>query len=399
MISNDNQEKLVQRIVDRIQLMNESILEIIGNRINQIGQMSAPDIHRIKQMIMYGEDLEKITQIIAQYTGLNIEEIYNIFEEEAKINQGFAKQYYKAKNIEFLPYEKNKDLQNLVNGIARQTAEMYKNISGTLGFAMKSPNGKIIFTPMAQVYQQIIDDSILAISTGQATYQQTMRGIIKKLGQSGIRTVDFASGYHRRLDTQVRMNTLDGMRQLTNELQKQFGEEFGADGVEISVHSNPAPDHAPIQGHQFTLEEFDNLQNELDFKDYEGNQFSGIERQISQWNCYHYIFNIVLGANKPLYSQKQLNEINESNEKGFEFEGKHYTNYEGTQLQRKLETEIRKQKDTQILARSSGNKELVNESQLKITELTNKYNKLNKISGLQSKIERARVSGYRRVKM
>lgn len=396
MISNDNQEKLLERLLQRIETMNEEILKVIGEKIGEIGKISPTDVHRLKQMILYGEDLSKITEIIAKYTGLNEKEIYKIFEEEAKINQSFAKQYYKAKNIEFIPYDKNKNLQNLVDGIAKTTADTYKNISKTMGFGMRAPNGKIIFTPLAQAYQKIIDDSILAISTGQTTYQQTMRNVIKQLGRSGIRSVDFATGYHRRIDTQVRMNTLDGMRELTNNLQQQFGEEFGADGVEISVHSNPAPDHSLIQGHQFSLKEYENMQNSLPFVDYEGNSYNAIKRHISQWNCYHYIFNIVLGVNKPLFNDKQLEEINNTNEKGFEFEGKHYTNYEGTQLQRQIETEIRKNKDTQILAKASGDLELVNESQMKITQLTNKYNKLNRISGLKSKMERARVSGYRR---
>ena len=73
--------------------------------------------------------------------------------------------------------------------------------------------------------------------------------------------------------------------------------------------------------------------------------------------------------------------------------------YEGTQLQRRIETAIRKQKDTQILARSAGDKELVEQSQLKITQLTHKYNELCNISGLKPKKQRMSVAGYRRVKV
>ena len=71
--------------------------------------------------------------------------------------------------------------------------------------------------------------------------------------------------------------------------------------------------------------------------------------------------------------------------------------YEGTQLQRKIETEIRKAKDTQIIAKASGNKELVQESQSKITQLTYKYKELSQVSGLPTQLERARVSGYKRI--
>ena len=70
----------------------------------------------------------------------------------------------------------------------------------------------------------------------------------------------------------------------------------------------------------------------------------------------------------------------------------------GTQLQRKIETEIRKAKDTQILARASGDDGLVQESQNKIRLLTSKYNDLCKASGLLPKKVRMQVAGYKRVK-
>lgn len=70
----------------------------------------------------------------------------------------------------------------------------------------------------------------------------------------------------------------------------------------------------------------------------------------------------------------------------------------GTQLQRRIETEIRKAKDTQILARASGDTELIEQSQNKIRLLTSKYNDLCKESGLQPKKIRMQVAGYHRVK-
>lgn len=70
----------------------------------------------------------------------------------------------------------------------------------------------------------------------------------------------------------------------------------------------------------------------------------------------------------------------------------------GTQLQRRIELEIRKAKDTQILARASGDTELIEQSQNKIRLLTSKYNDLCKISGLLPKKQRMSVAGYRRIK-
>lgn len=68
-------------------------------------------------------------------------------------------------------------------------------------------------------------------------------------------------------------------------------------------------------------------------------------------------------------------------------------------MQRKIETEIRKQKDTQILAKLSGAdfKDLVDKSQKNITLLNKKYNNLCYASGLKPKKQRMQVLGYKRI--
>ena len=185
-----------------------------------------------------------------------------------------------------------------------------------------------------------------------------MQSTLKQLSSSGVRKIEYESGYSRRLDTFARQNILDGMRQVTNESQKLLGKEFDSDGVEISVHENPAPDHELVQGRQFSNKEFNNFQNDRKAIDYTGMVFEPEfkwhdRRSISEYNCYHYIFSIVLGVSKPQYSDKQLQKIIDDKNKTFEFDGKTYNIYEGTQLQRKVETAIRQEKDTQILAKAS----------------------------------------------
>lgn len=399
MLNNEQEEKLVQILIDRINALNEDILTIIGNRIKQIGELTPTQVHQIQQMLMYDTDINTIVKKLAEITNMNVNDIYNMFEYSAKTNQDFAKQFYKARGISYIPYAENKALKRQIKAIAKITAKEYANLSRTsaIGYTVKDLKGNIVFKDISSTYKDIIDKAILNAGQGKTTYQQEMRNAIKQIGQSGLKTLDYESGRSMRLDSAIRMNVLDGMRQLTNELQQQFGEEFGANGIEISVHSNPAVDHAPIQGHQFSNEEYNNMQNSLPFKDYEGNQFNAIERHISEWNCYHYVFSIVLGVNKPEYSKEQLQTIIDKNNEGFILDGKHYTNYEGTQLQRKLETQIRKQKDLQILAKASEDKELVQQAQRKITYLTTKYKQLSQISGLPTKMERLRVTGYRRI--
>ena len=373
---------LVDRLVSRIEQGNEYILKQMGSTIKHIGTLSPSKANQLVNILKYGGNYDKIVRKLAQITELNIRDIEKIFEAVAKENLYFAKQFYEYRNIKYIPYEKNISLQRQVKALARITANNYMNMSRTLAFT-KIENGKVIYTDLARTYQNMIDEAVLNISQGKTDFNSNMYKTIKELGQSGIKTVDYASGYSRRLDSAVRQNIQSALRDMSNELQKQFGEEFDYDGIEVSHHANPAPDHEFIDGEQFSKEEFEKIDSEL-------------ERPVGELNCYHYIFPIILGVSKPNYTKEQLQEDKEKNKKGFNYEGKHYTLYEGTQLQRKIETEIRKAKDIQIIAKASGNKELVQESQARITQLTYKYRELSKISGLPTQLERARVSGYKR---
>ena len=163
--------------------------------------------------------------------------------------------------------------------------------------------------------------------------------------------------------------------------------ETGADGIEVSHHKNPAPDHADtIDGKQFSKEEFERVNESLD-------------RHVGELNCYHFIYPIVLGISEPVFSKEELEADKKTNEKGFDFEGKHYTNYEGTQLQRQLETKIRQYKDRQIGAKSINDADEINKCQEKIRQLSQKYKELSDVSGLPTKVDRLRVEGYKKTKV
>lgn len=410
MLNEETQEKLAELVVDKIEELNKYIIEEIGKSLLEIGKLTPSKAYQLEQTIKYGASYNKIIKKIKDITKLNEKEIDNIFKELAKKNQQWAKVYYDYRGLDFIPYGQNKALQNQVKAIAKITKDTYRNIMQTSAYSILKGN-KTYYTPISKIYQDVLDEAVISISQGKETYNQSIRRIMKELTSKGLRQVDYSTGYSRRLDSSVRMNVLDGMKQLSNEVQRQFGKEFNADGIEISVHLNPAPDHNKIQGRQFStikpsknkLSEWEKLQKGKKAKDYKGNVYSldhddnGTYRPISTMNCYHYIFSIILGVNKPQYSDEQLKQINSKNTKGFDFEGKHYTMYEGTQLQRKIETEIRKQKDIQIGARSINDIEEIKKSQNKIRILSKKYKKLSEVSGLKTKKERLRVSGYRRI--
>ncbi len=399
MLNEDVINEIVDVLVRRIERVNTYTIKKIAESIAKIGDVMPSKAQDLAMILKYGGDYEKIVNEIAKITNLNADEIDKIFEKVAKKNQSFAKQFYDYKNTPYIPYDKNIALQNQVRAMANITKETYKNLSKTLGFA-KYVDGKVVFTPLSETYQNTIDDAVTSLLQGKDSFNSAMSKTIKELSASGLKTIDYASGYHRRLDSSVRMNLQGALRDLSINLQQQFGEEFGADGIEISVHEAPAPDHSEVQGHQFKNEEFLNLQTYGIAKDYKEKEIdihirdkNGVPtpnfRPIGQLNCYHYVYNIILGIDEPQYSQKELDAINQRNEKGFEIDGKHYTMYQGTQMQRKMETRLRNYKD-ELEGLKSANLD-TNEIQGKITQTTNKYFELCQKSGLKSKLERLRI--------
>lgn len=403
MINEELQEKLLSIFDKRFQDYNTKVLEELGNVIKQFKDLTPSQAYSLAQQLKYNTTVKQLLNELSKISGLSVKDLKAILEKVAKENIGFADVYYKARGLETPIYSENKALQRLVSSVYNISGTEFKNIAKSTGFRLLGDNGEPLLLDIDETYKEVIDRCVVAISQGKETYQQSMRNTLKQLSSSGVRKIEYESGYSRRLDSSVRMNILDSIRQVSNESQQLFGKEFDSNGIEISVHLNPAPDHY-MQGRQFSNREYKKLQNGENAKDYQGKTWSldhnhdGNYRPISTLNCYHSIRSIILGVSKPQYTDKQLQEINERNEKGFEFEGKHYTMYEGTQLQRRIETAIREAKDTQILARASEDNDLVLQSQTRITQLTTKYKQLCNISGLPNKLStRASVPSYRRI--
>ena len=278
-------------------------------------------------------------------------------------------------------------MQRYVASLAKRTAESYINLSQTTVLKVLT-GGKVKATPLKKGYTDIIDQAVTNASMGVQNYQSAMRDSLRALSEGGLSAVQYESGVIRRLDTAVRMNLLEGVRQVNQGVQDQIGEEIGADGVEISAHGFCAPDHEDIQGKQMSHREYAAWTAAHTYP----------RRKIGVLNCHHFAFQIILGVNEPAYSESDLARLKAENAEGVTFEGKHYTMYEATQVQRKLETAARREKDKQILAKAAGDDVLRREAQSRINLITSKYKKFSDAAGLSYKSQRMSVSGFRKVK-
>ena len=362
MLSDETINKLVERIVKRIQDTNVRILQDIGESINKIGTLTPTKANQLINILKYGGDYDKIVKELSKVTKLNIKDIDQIFHEVAKSDYRFAKQFYDYRKVKYVPFDENSALKQQVEAVERSTIGKYLNISQTtmLGYKIKDRFGNIGFKTIRETYYELIDSLVLSVSEGKETFQDVLRVAIESIGESGLRVV-YPTTYiskdkngqatiklrTRRLDSVIRMNINDGLNELHNKSQEIMGEQFGANGVEVTAHINPAKDHEKLQGHMFTFEEYEKLNNGKRAKTYDGLIIEANEhrRPVSTMNCRHYEYRVVLEVQKQNYSNEDLDKILKMNEKGFKYNGKHYTNYEGTQLQRQLELKILQERD------------------------------------------------------
>ena len=204
-------------------------------------------------------------------------------------------------------------------------------------------------TALNQTYRETIKTYLTKMTIGdELSAPSAMRQAVRTLTEQGIMTIDHVSGRKVRMDTMVRNSLMTEFTNIVQDVQNRVAEEVGFDGVEVSIHSHSAPDHEPFQGHTFTNAEFEKLQNGDIAEDIDGEKFQ-TERPIGMWNCRHLYFGVLIGISEPSMNKRELEFIKGENTAGVDFNGKHYTLYQAEQLQRRLETEIRRQKETSNL--------------------------------------------------
>ena len=370
----DAAERAAKIFIRRYEALNEEYLEIIGERIRAIGRVSPTDLYRLERLRDIGVDMEKLKRKLASETGKSLKELEKLLRQAA---DAAMKPYDGLMNAE--PYLRNEIAEAMAAAQYIETARAMVNLSNT--------------TVSSAAYQGLVDRAVSAVQLGTESYQSAIRSVLRSTAWDGLCVVDgtrkvrYASGLIRRLDTAARQNVLDGFRALMQRTRDEAGKAFGADGVEISAHMLCAEDHLPYQGRQFSLEEFERLNQTL-------------RRPIAKgiWNCSHVAEPTVLGISEPAYTEEELAEYRRSSVEQVTIDGKTRSRYQWTQEQRRIETAIRREKDVAIAAKAAGDDVLRRQCQQRINDLRKRYDRISKDAGLEVRTDKMAVSGFRPVK-
>lgn len=122
-----------------------------------------------------------------------------------------------------------------IYAIYEQTKGQYRNITQSMGFLVWQGRHRVMLSP-AKAYQWALDSAELQVMSGAISYNQAIREAVKQLADSGIKTVDYESGYRLSIDSAVRMCVMTGVNQLNQKYREQSMDYLETDLVEVTAH-------------------------------------------------------------------------------------------------------------------------------------------------------------------
>ena len=357
--------------------ITDFLLEDIARRISEAGQLTSTAAYQVWRAQQLGVSQRELKKKLKRLLKVSNRELRQLLTQSAEVGYDFD--IKRLPQVQAVPFHRNESLQQIVAAAVELAQEDFTNLTQTLG--MVDPFGNAL--PLQDVYRSCTDFAFKQVITGAADYNTAIRRATKNLAEKGVLTIDYASGVHTSLEAAVRRNIMGGLGLMQEQITQHNHDELGCDGWEISAHANSAPDHEPIQGKQYSDAAYEALNNSL-------------VRRIGTLNCGHAAFPIILGVNEPQYSPEELEKFREDNAAGITYEGKHYTGYEATQMQRKLERSMRLQKRRILTAEATGDKDALAVAQTRLQRLRQEYSRFSKAAGLRTQEERIQVAGFGR---
>lgn len=368
--------------------LEEEVIKDICRRIAKEGRLTDSAADQAERLRDLGAGTDYIKRKISEYSELSSAEVDRLFFDAAQTSDEFYRNVYDRANKEYTPFEYNDYLQQAVTAAVNQTKGELRNLTQSMGFSYRGSNGQVRFHTAAEAYRDCLDYAFLQTSTGMTDYNTAVRNATRRLTESGLQFVDYASGVRNHADVAVRRAVLTGLSQYTGKIAERNAQELDTDIVEVTAHSGARPDHAEWQGRWYSLsgksKQYPSLVQVTGY---------GTVTGLKGANCSHEFYPVIPGISEPSYTEEELKNIDPP---PFEYNGKTYTCYEATQRQRYMERAMRKTKRELLAADSTGDKDRFTEKSVLLRRQREEYGKFSKAAGLLTQNERTQVNGFGR---
>lgn len=369
--------------------LEEDIISDICRRIKLAGQLTDTAEYQVLRMKELGAGTEYIKRKIAEYSQLSDDAVDRMFFDAAQVSDDFYREAYSKANKDHVPFEYNDFFQQIVTANINQTNGELRNFTRSMGFSYRGSNGVRRFHDTAETYRDCLDYAFTQVETGAVDYITAVRNATKRLTESGLQFVDYSSGVVNHADVAVRRAVLTGISQVTGKIAEHNAAELDTDIVEVTAHAGARPDHAEWQGGWYSLSGKSKKYRSLA----EATGYGRVDG-LKGANCRHDFYPVIEGVDKPMYTAKELANIDPP--PFTDKNGKTYTYYEATQRQRAMERAIRKTKREILAADSSGDSDMFTAKSVLLRRQREEYNRFSNAAGLLTQNERNQVIGFGR---
>ena len=324
-----------------VQLWQQVEDEILKDVARRIGKMDAVTPTANWQLWRYQQTeavRKDVVKLLARYTGKSEAEIRRLMKEAATAALEAEDEIYYHYGKEPTPFEESAPLQNLLNAGYRQTAGSFSNLTATTA------------NTVSGAFERTLDAAWLKVSTGAFDYKTAVKQAVDSLADE-MPMVTYPSGHKDSIEVAARRAVLTGVNQTTGKLQVARMDEMGCEFVETTAHGGARPSHAEWQGRRF------HRGGAVDYRgkhypDFEAATGYGTGAGLCGWNCRHTFFAVFpeLG-DPPQWTREELEALNARN---IEYNGKKYTAYEISQMQRARERNVRRWKKRYLAEDAAG---------------------------------------------
>ena len=365
-------DRMPDAFVQLAQQVEDEILQDVARRIAKMDGITETanwQLWRYQQTEAVREDVIKL---LAKYSGKSEATIRRLLKEAATEAMEREDAIYYHYNLEPTPFEESAALNNLLNAGARQTCGTWRNLTATTA------------NTVSGAFERTLDVAWGKVATGAFDYKTAVKQAVDSLADN-LPMVTYPSGHTDTLEVAARRAVLTGVNQTAGKLQSARMDEMGAEFVETSAHGGARPSHAEWQGRQF---------HRGGAVDYLGKHYPdfvqatgyGTGEGLCGWNCRHSFFAIFpeLG-DPPTWTQEELEALNARN---IEYNGKLYTQYEISQMQRARERNVRKWKKRYLAESAAGSD--TTDSAVRLKAARQSLKDFAKVTG--GRVDSARVS-------
>lgn len=402
MYKSDELELFPKNIEEIYAGLENDIMNDIVRRIAETGEITRTADWQLNRLYNMGADKTDIKKHIQEALNLSDTEIEQLYSDTLKEGYLRDESLYQAVGQEFIPFEENMALQQLIEATKQQTAKQLKNITRTMGFAVKQPNGRKTFKTVDDYFKDTIDNAVMHVLNGTFDYNSIIRKVTDEMTRSGVRSINYDSGISTRIDVAARRVILTGVNQVTSKISSDNMQKLDTEFVETSWHSTARPTHQVWQGRVFywdrTNPNAEKIEAGVLYKSFIRETGYGEVDGLCGANCRHTFYPFIPGISVRTYTDEQLEELNSQENEKKEYNGKEYNKYEATQYQRRLETSMRKYRQDINLLKQSGladDSDEVIAARCKYQTLSRKYSDFSEKMGLREHRDRVNVDGLK----